>query len=469
LFKKFTIHVFVLIAFIAFCFESANAKKSCNPEDLQIIAPPTEENSNSNSEKNPVFVFFDGSLSMEGFVHKQQGQKNIYVDLMRDLTNVAETVGSKTLYFRFGKTSAGINESEIRRIITPTFYKCPEGAADCALDNQESRLEIPFKAWTKNKDATYIIVTDLFMSSKHLVAGRRQQLVQPIKSILRKGKSVAVVGIMSSFKGVVYDIPLSAGGTTSYSKAQQRPFYIIIIGEQQNIHKIKKTIEQEHLIDKGDNYKFALITSNPISNNLNVTKKINEDNIGKIRNTAGFKFEYLQSNLAYYQFDISRKNQRKTIKIKINNSDIIVPDSNGVGNYNVEETLWWSKETKCKDIEEKDTWRKTKFKEIGKLIPNDNELVLDAYHYLKISELFREKRYFHYINIYATEPGKLTENTFEDWNLEEHEAEEFMNTDPVEFKTLNLKGILQILTSVANENFEPKLIASLVLDFNLSK
>ena len=465
--KKLSIHVSVLIALIAFCFESAYAKQICNPEDLQIIAPPTEENSSSNNDKNPVFVFFDGSLSMEGFVHKRPGQKNIYVDLMGDLTNVAETVGSKTLYFRFGKTSAGINESEIRRVITPTFYKCPEGAADCALDNQESRLEIPFKAWKKNKDATYIIVTDLFMSSKHLVAGRRQQLVQPIKSILRKGKAVAIIGVMSSFNGVIYDIPLSAGGTTSYSKAQQRPFYIIIIGEQKNIHKIKKTIEQEHFIDKGDNYKFSLITSNPILNNLNITKKINEDNIGKIRNTAGFKFEYLQSNLAYYQFNISRT--KKTIKIKINNSDIIVPGSNGVGNYNVEETLWWSKETKCKVIEEKATWIKTKFKKIGKLTQHDNELVLDVYHDLKISDLFREKRYFHYINIYATEPGKLTENTFEDWNLEEHEAEEYMNTDPVEFKTLNLKGILQILTSVANETFEPKLITSLVLDFNLIK
>ena len=91
------------------------------------------------------------------------------------------------------------------------------------------------------------------------------------------------------------------------------------------------------------------------------------------------------------------------------------------------------------------------------------------FHEPKISDLFREKRYFHHINIYATEPGKLTENTFADWNLEEHEAEEYMNTEPVEFKTLNLKGIMQILTSVANENFEPKLIVSLVLDFNLNK
>ena len=168
---------------------------------------------------------------------------------------------------------------EVRRVITPTFYMCPTGAADCALDNQESRLEIPFKAWKKNKDATYIIVTDLFMSSKHLVAGRRQQLVQPIKSILRKGKAVAIIGVMSSFNGVIYDIPLSAGGTTSYSKAQQRPFYIIIIGEQKNIHKIKKTIEQlnthqVHLLIDGNDFKpFAYIKDDMIEHYPHTTIK----------------------------------------------------------------------------------------------------------------------------------------------------------------------------------------------------
>jgi len=39
----------------------------------------------------------------------------------------------------------------------------------------------------------------------------------------------------------------------------------------------------------------------------------------------------------------------------------------------------------------------------------------------------------------------------------------------VEFKTLNLTKIIKILNSVANNEFEPSLIASVALDFNLTK
>ena len=49
---------------------------------------------------------------MEGFVINQPGQKNKYKGLIFDLTNVAENVGSKTLYHRFGKTIQTINEAE---------------------------------------------------------------------------------------------------------------------------------------------------------------------------------------------------------------------------------------------------------------------------------------------------------------------------------------------------------------------
>ena len=42
---------------------------------------------------------------------------------------------------------------------------------------------MPFRAWKRNKEATYIITTDLFMSQKRLLAGARQQLVRPLKDI----------------------------------------------------------------------------------------------------------------------------------------------------------------------------------------------------------------------------------------------------------------------------------------------
>ena len=48
-------------------------------------------------------------------------------------------------------------------------------------------------------------------------------------------------------------------------------------------------------------------------------------------------------------------------------------------------------------------------------------------------------------------------------------AEEFKEGNPVEFKTLNLTKIIKILNSVANDEFKPTLIASVALDFDLTK
>ena len=464
--KKLTVYIIIILIHAFLYHGYAYAKERCFPDDLQIKALPSNNKTSSNNEKNPVFVFFDGSLSMEGFVVNQPGQKNKYKELIFDLTNVAENVGSKTLYHRFGKTIQAIDEAEVSRVITPDFYRCPKGAAKCALDNQETRLDMPFRAWKRNKEATYIITTDLFMSQKRLLAGARQQLVRPLKDILKSGKSIGIMGIMSSFNGVIYDIPLSASGTTTYSKAQQRPFYIIIIGDQKNIHKIKTTIVQEHFIDPGDKYKFSLITSNPISNNLNATKKINQNNIPSIIENVGFKFEYLESNLAFYQFDITKG---ASPKLEISNSEFIVQGSNPIGEYELEENLWSSQEIKCKNIKKDNTWKKAKFNEIGDWEQTDNKLIINLYKKKSLEKFFWGKRYFHHINIYASQPGKQIEEKFKDWSLEEHEAEEFKNGNPVEFKTLNLVSILKILNAVANEVFEPKLIASIALDFNVVK
>ena len=40
------------------------------------------------------------------------------------------------------------------------------------------------------------------------------------------------------FNGTIYDIPTREGGTVSYTEAQKRPFYIIIIGDQKEINQV---------------------------------------------------------------------------------------------------------------------------------------------------------------------------------------------------------------------------------------
>ena len=78
-------------------------------------------------------------------------------------------------------------------------------------------------------------------------------------------------------------------------------------------------------------------------------------------------------------------------------------------------------------------------------------------------------RYFYLAEIYAQKPGTISEETFKEWSIRPSNAEEFKEGNPVEFKTLNLDKIIKILNSVANDEFQPTLIASIALDFNLTK
>ena len=454
-FKRFLAYFF----FVIFFFNIAVAKDLCQP-DLNL---PTysDEDTESSSDKNPVFVYFDGSLSMQGYTKDQPGQKNLYRDVIDDLQQISENVGNKTFYHKFGSKVEPIKENEIAKATKPGFYICSDSQAKC--NNQETRLELPFKAAKANKDATYVIVTDLFLSSKQLVGSTLSSLTKPLKSILKDGKSIGIVGVMSSFNGNIYDIPKKDGGTFKYTEAKKRPFYIIIIGDQKNINQIKKNLEEQHFIDAEDQYKFALITSSPVLQNLNKNKVITEDNIARISNSENFKFEYAGNNLPVYKLDT---NNKKKMKFKISMKEIIVPGSAGIGEYSLKENLWSSKKTKCKEI---DDWRKTKYKDISTLETDENDLKINMFEGVPLKSLFRGMRHFYTVSIYANKPGNLSEEKFNEWSIRDSDAEDFTDQSPVEFKTLNLTKIIKILNSVANDTFEPTLIANIALNINLLK
>ena len=454
-----------LTIIIAFTYSLVEAKDKCIPEFELAKTSSIIQSTSGNDTEKPVFIYFDQSLSMQGYTKNQPGQNNLYVNVIDDLQQIAENVGSKTYYHSFGKSIKPIKQNKIAQVIKPTFYECSGSTTDC--NNQESKIHLPFKMAKANPNGTYIIVTDLFLSSKDLVSTSLSQLTKPLKSILKKGKSVGIIGVMSSFNGTIYDIPTMEGGTVSYTEAQKRPFYIIVIGDQGEINRVKKNLVEQHFTDPGDKYKYTLITSTPILQNLNDKKLISENNISsKVTKADNFKFEYLKDALPIYKFDI--RNKSKSIKFKIMKDDIIVKGSNGVSNFKIENTLWSSKETKCSKINE-DDWKKDKRTDISKSKQNDKELNVSMFSTVSLKKIYWGRRYFYMMNIYAEKPGNASEETFKEWSIRDSDAEDFTAGNPVEFKTLNLTKIMKILNSVANDEFKPTLIASVALNFNLLK
>ena len=452
--KKLIIYFFILT------LPNVVFAKKCPQPNFQKVNINSIKNKVSDSKKN-VFVFFDGSQSMDGYVKNQPGEKNIFIDLIDDLTQIAEIAGP-TKYHRFGKRITPIDENQVVQVTKPTFYTCQTGASDCALDNQETRLDLVFKAAQSSKDSTVIIVTDLFVSSKHLVGSRRTTLVRPLKDILQDGKSIGLLGVMSSFNGTIYDIPKKDGGEVTYSGSKRRPFYILIIGNDQEIIEIKDNIMKQTLVDYDNkNYKFSIITSNLVTENLNNQEFFSKSTFATIPN-SDLKIN-INAKQPTYQFDISRKNKR--LKFEVPFSKYLIPNSNGIAEYKIVEEMWSTSDCKAE-------WRKfkeTEYSEIEKINSDDQNLKVTLFGKKNLDKLFYGRQYFSSISIYANQIGSNNEDVFAEWDVEEQKIEDFKNTEPVDFKTLNLKKILRVLNSVAEEEFKPTLIANLNLHFDLEK
>ena len=61
------------------------------------------------------------------------------------------------------------------------------------------------------------------------------------------------------------------------------------------------------------------------------------------------------------------------------------------------------------------------------------------------------------VDIFAEKPGKSSEKEFSEWSVNSSAIEEFTQTNPVSYKTLNLEKFVSVLNAVSSDTFKKTL------------
>jgi hypothetical protein len=149
-------------------------------------------------------------------------------------------------------------------------------------DGCETRIDKVLDAVAhSDSDTLSILETDLFLSEEDMVGSEYGTMRNSFEKLLLSGKSIGILGIAAPFYGMVYDIPgpvkveslrtahhgrstIPSGRTISYLHHGERPFFLIIMGDDEQILQFRSKIESQVLAGlPADAYHFVLFTLHP--------------------------------------------------------------------------------------------------------------------------------------------------------------------------------------------------------------
>jgi len=209
------------------------ALKDCIPKDS---ARSSSFESEEVTRAKTIKVYIDGSQSMAGFNAGATREMRPLGDLIALINATAENYEA-TEYFSFGRNIKKVSARAIEEYGTAHPYNCK--GPNC--DNQESRLDTVLNAAVANGEETLsLIITDLWLDNKSFSGSPQVALGQPLRAALQNGLAIGVIGIMSPFDGVVYDVP----GVGSYRDAKQLPLYVLAFGPEENVSSFQIALSQ---------------------------------------------------------------------------------------------------------------------------------------------------------------------------------------------------------------------------------
>jgi hypothetical protein len=219
---------------------------SCKTEKLYSLPPPKfPDEMPDKSTKITAEVFFDASLSMQGFANP-----GIATDYARVLDRLEGSLTSgwpqsAVKFFRFGAGVLELSAAERSSLnfAKPSFYDNPELKSSTLIENAIRAA--------KAENLT-IIITDLFQNDADVT-----KLISLLKdNFLAKGCAVGLFGIKSAFAGTVYDVGINYD---KFDYSGLRPFYLLMIGKHADIAYLFDCLKARIAV-RPEKYNFILFS-----------------------------------------------------------------------------------------------------------------------------------------------------------------------------------------------------------------
>ena len=451
---------FLKIIFIFFVFIPIANSNNCNLFDER-------ESENDNSQNNflkseHAYIFFDNSLNMKGFVNKDNSNSSEinynYLELINKLPLAIPTISKKQSFQSFSKTIKTIGTENVTNATQTSFYECNEPGTECIKN--KSKISKILNVITKegsDESNLYILVTDLVLKQDELIGKEIEKIRSSFKQSLDGGKSIGIFGIKSKFNGNIWGLP----NGTKYNQALERPFFVIMIGDQEVILKLKKILEADLFNEiKEEDYHFSLFTNdliaNPITNN-NFSKK----NFITTKGIQSSSFYDESTDISQFNFD----KKHDPLAISLNLADIQTPYSSLLDKFIVRTNI--KNIDKCKDFKFKDTESQEKF------------IIFDNYTDNKINFKFlnrankdsnllpRGRSYILQADIFSQAISDESGTWFKEWSFSKPELDELISTGKDFFPVLNLSNFGNLLSEIQKERFTEQFLGSFQFAINL--
>jgi hypothetical protein len=186
------------------------------------------------SEALKVDLFFDATLSMEGFVLTELSSYYQQTVPLLERGVIEGWKGGQVSFYKFGDDIAPLPGRKYLEAAKRDFYSDTKYNKKTFIERVIDRAEL---------DHLTIIVTDLFQDNADV-----NQLSEKLKQrFIANGLSIGVLGIRSQYQGRVFDVGADNYAFPYRSKEKPekgRPFYLLAFGSHANIAHYFDTLQR---------------------------------------------------------------------------------------------------------------------------------------------------------------------------------------------------------------------------------